>query len=365
MLSFLFPDIRKTCRKGLTSGIAWRSLRFGTNRFLCRFTLAAPDNICGHDAKGARAMIRINDLAIFVRVATVDSFSTVARELDLFPAQISAAIKRLECELDTRLFARSTRSLRLTAEGEHYLPYARDVLNTLNEGKAGLQQSDKSLRGVLQIASASDFGRNVLLPWLIDFRRENRGVTLRVTLSDHVSDIFKAPIDVAVRYGSLPNADFVFLPLVPNNRRVLAASPAYLEEHGRPESVHDLVNHCCLRYHLNGKLYDKWIFPKASESDCITVDGPVISDDADVIRRCAVAGEGILYKSWLDICQDVRAGNLEVLLPEVKGESFPLNFVCPHRKQFTPAIRSLYTYLKNSCDALLKEYDRCSGQLNP
>ncbi|ROM61808.1 LysR family transcriptional regulator [Pseudomonas brassicacearum] len=300
-------------------------------------------------------MIRINDLAIFVRVATVDSFSVVAREMDLFPAQISAAIKRLECELDTRLFARSTRSLRLTAEGERYLPYARDVLNTLSEGKAGLQQSDSQLRGVLQIASASDFGRNVLLPWLMDFRRDNPDLVLRIMLSDQVSDIFRDPIDVAIRYGTLQNADFISMPLVPGNRRVVAASPAYLDERGRPETVQDLVEHACLRFHLNGKLYDRWIFPKEPESDCIIVNGPVLSDDADVIRRCAIAGEGILYKSWIDICQDVRAGRLEVLLPDVAGELYPLNFVCPHRKQFTPAIRTLYAYLKNKCETLLKE----------
>lgn len=299
-------------------------------------------------------MIRINDLAIFVRVATVDSFSVVAREMDLFPAQISAAIKRLECELDTRLFARSTRSLRLTAEGERYLPYARDVLHTLSEGKAGLQQSDHGLRGVLQVASASDLGRNVLLPWLLDFRRDNPGLVLRVMLSDQVSDIFRDPIDVAIRYGTLQNADFVSMPLVPANRRVVAAAPAYLDLHGRPETVQDLAAHACLRFHLNGKLYDRWLFPREPENDCVIVNGPVLSDDADVIRRCAIAGEGILYKSWLDICDDVRAGRLEILLPDIPGEPYPLNFVCPHRKQFTPAIRALYGYLKDRCEALLK-----------
>ncbi|SDT02756.1 DNA-binding transcriptional regulator, LysR family [Pseudomonas sp. Z003-0.4C(8344-21)] len=298
-------------------------------------------------------MIRFNDLAIFVRVATVDSFSAVAREMDLFPAQISAAIKRLECELDTRLFARSTRSLRLTAEGERYLPYAREVLNTLSEGRAGLQQDDRQLHGVLQIASASDFGRNVLLPWLISFRRENPGLVLRVMLSDSVSDIFRDPVDVAVRYGTMQNADFISLPLVPGNRRVIAASPAYIALHGRPESVGDLKEHACLRFHMNGKLYDRWIFPNLPENDSVIVNGPVLSDDADVIRRCAIAGEGILYKSWLDVCEDVSAGHLEVLLPDIPGELYPLSFVCPHRKQFTPALRLLYAYLKDKCEALL------------
>ena len=295
-------------------------------------------------------MIRINDLAIFVRVATVDSFSTVAREMDLLPAQISAAIKRLECELDTRLFVRSTRSLRLSAEGEHYLPYAREVLNTLSEGKAGLQQKEDAINGSLKVASASDFGRNVLLPLLLQFRREHPSLALRIMLSDHVADIYRDPVDIAVRYGVPENADFVSLPLVPHNRRVLAASPCYLDRHGKPNSIADLAKHACLRFNLNGKLYDKWLFPRNDTFDCITVEGPVLSDDADVIRRCAIEGEGILYKSKLDICADLEAGRLVQLLPDVPGELYPLHFICPHRKQFTPAIRALYAFLKQKCN---------------
>jgi DNA-binding transcriptional LysR family regulator len=300
-------------------------------------------------------MIRIDDLVIFVRVALVDSFSTVAREMDLLPSQISTAIKRLELELDIRLFARSTRSLRLTPEGEQYLPYAKGVLESLNEGRACLHQRDTELRGTLQISSSSDFGRNVLLPWLLSFRHDNPGLMLRLSLSDQVADIFREPVDVAIRYGFMPNSDYVSLPLVPENRRLLAASPSYLKKFGRPECLDDLQNHACLRYHLNGKLYDRWSFPSDAERRVITVSGPVISDDADVIRRCAVDGQGIIYKSLLDIRDDLQAGLLEQLLPDQDGELFPLNFICPHRKQFSPAIRSLYTYLLDRCNELGKE----------
>ncbi|WP_460043075.1 LysR family transcriptional regulator [Pseudomonas sp. S2_H01] len=298
------------------------------------------------------SMIRIDDLVIFIRVTSLDSFSAVGREMDLLPSQISASIKRLERELDIRLFARSTRSLRLTAEGEQYLPYARAVVDSLNEGKACFQQTEKNLKGMLQIACSSDFGRNVLLPWLIEFRQKHPSLALRLSLSDQVADIYRDPVDVAVRYGMIPEADFVSLPLLPLNRRTLAAAPSYLEKHGRPKSIEELNVHLCLRFQLNGKLYDRWTFPKDGDHQSISVTGPVISDDADVIRRCAIAGEGILYKSWLDICQDVRAGHLEVLLPEQPGELFPLHFICPHRKQFSPSIRSLYTYLRSRCESL-------------
>lgn len=298
-------------------------------------------------------MIRIDDLIIFVRSASLESFSAVGREMDLLPSQISASIKRLERELDIRLFARSTRSLRLTSEGEQYLPYARGVLDALDEGKASLLKSGKGLRGTLQIASSSDFGRNILLPWLMEFRKINPELNLKFSISDNVADIYKDPVDVAVRYGVVPNSDFVSLPLLPDNRRALAAAPSYLEKHGRPETLEALEEHACLRLHHNGKMYDRWMFPVQGDHQFINVTGPITSDDADVIRRCAIAGEGILYKSQLDICQYIRSGDLELLLPEQKGELFPLHFICPHRKQLSPAIRMLYAYLKLRCEELL------------
>ena len=88
-------------------------------------------------------MIRLDDLALFVRSAALGSFSQAAREVNLLPGQASAAIQRLERELDIRLFARSTRSLRLTEEGKRYLPYAQDALQALREGAMVLYLGDQ------------------------------------------------------------------------------------------------------------------------------------------------------------------------------------------------------------------------------
>src|SRR5690606_17651623 len=103
---------------------------------------------------------RLDDLALFVRSAALGSFSKAAREVNLLPVQASAAIGRLERELDIRLFARSTRSLRLTEEGKRYLPFAQDALQALREGYEGLRGDTDCLSGTLQIAAPSDFGRN-------------------------------------------------------------------------------------------------------------------------------------------------------------------------------------------------------------
>jgi DNA-binding transcriptional LysR family regulator len=297
-------------------------------------------------------MIRLDDLALFVRTAALGSFSSAAREADLLPGQVSAAIKRLERELDIRLFARSTRSLRLTAEGEQYLPSAQAALAALREGRERLQRESAELQGVLQVAAPSDLGRNLVLPWLTAFRRRHPRLTLRLQLSDQVADVFRAPVDVAIRYGRMEDASYIALPLAPDNRRVLVASPDYLARAGRPQSLEELLAHPCLLYMLHGRVYDKWAFGGPRGARSLTVSGPLLCDDADVVRRLALAGEGIAYKSRLDVEDDLRAGRLVQVLPEVPGERVPLQLVCPHRKQYSPAVQQLHAMLKARCEGL-------------
>ena len=105
-------------------------------------------------------MIRLDDLSLFVRAAALGSFSQAAREVNLLPGQASAAIQRLERELDVRLFARSTRSLRLTDEGKRYLPFAQDALQALRDGHEGMRGENASLSGTLQVAAPSATGKD-------------------------------------------------------------------------------------------------------------------------------------------------------------------------------------------------------------
>lgn len=297
-------------------------------------------------------MIRLDDLTLFVRAAALGSFSHAAREVDLLPGQVSAAIKRLEAELGIRLFARSTRSLRLTAEGEQYLPFAKGALDMLQEGTERVRAEDAALQGTLQIAAPSDIGRNTILPWLGEFRAHHPGLTLRLYLSDNVTDVFRDPVDVALRYGRIGDASFIALPIVPENRRVLVASPGYLQRRGRPRSLDDLARHDCLLYTMHGRPYDKWRFGDGDGRRVIAVSGPLLTDDGEAVHRWAVAGQGIAYKSWLDVAADIRAGRLEVLLPEIPGEAAPFNLICPHRKQFSPAVRLLHAGLRDVCGPL-------------
>lgn len=300
-------------------------------------------------------MLRLDDLQVFVRTAEVGSLSAAARLLDTSPAVASAALKRLEQALQVRLFARSTRSLRLTAEGEAYLVHARQVLQSLEAGRQQLAGSRSAISGPLQLSAPSDFGRNTLLPWLDAFMQTHPQVQLRLLLGDRVTDLFREPVDIALRYGAPEDSSLVALPLAPGNRRVLCAAPAYLQRHGEPRQISDLRQHNCLIYMLGGRAYERWRFHDDGQAHSLHVAGDRLSDDADVVRRWAVAGAGVVYKSWLDVAGDVHAGRLRILLPEVLGEPTPLNLICTHREQLSKPVHLLREFVQARCAELLAQ----------
>ena len=301
-------------------------------------------------------MLRFDDLQLFVHAADLGSLSAAARVMDMSPAVASAALKRIEAQLGARLLARSTRSLRLTAEGEGFLEYARTALASLDEGRRLLARGQDQVSGVLQLSAPSDFGRNLLLPWLDEFQREHSQLAVRLLLGDRIADLFRQPVDIALRYGEPEDSSLVALPVAPNNRRVLCASPGYLARHGEPHQLEQLLQHNCLLYMLGTRVHDHWQFNDGKRELGLTVSGNRFSDDADVVRLWAVAGQGIAYKSWLDVAGDVQSGRLKVLLPGLMCERAPLNLLCGHRAQLSKPVRLLRDMLSERCAMLSKLY---------
>lgn len=298
-------------------------------------------------------MQALRDFQLFLLVADCGSLSGAARRLDLTPAAASIGLKRLEAELGVQLFLRSTRSLRLTAEGQVYLEHCRQAMQLLADGREAALTGSTTLSGVLQLSLPSDFGRHVALPWLDDFQAENPALSLRLLLSDRPADIYRHPVDLALRYGSLPDSSLVALPVAADNRRILCASPAYIASHGQPATPHQLVDHNCLCFLLGDEVHDRWRFTRDGDELSVQVRGNRIADDGDAARRWAIAGRGIAYKSALDVAGDLAAGRLRRLCPEFAGEAAPLNLLCADRRQISPLVQTLRQFFAERCSSLL------------
>lgn len=295
-------------------------------------------------------MYSTNDIQLFVLTADLSSLSKAARQLDLVPATASASLKRLELHLHTRLFVRSTRSLRLTPEGSLFLEYCRQALALLTQGEA-LLRTDGAAKGHLRLSMPCDVGRNVLLPWLNAFQTAHPKVTLGLQFSDRIIDLFSAPVDVAFRYGKLEDSSLISQPLAAS-RRVVVASPAYLAQHGTPSTPKDLANHNCLLFYLERGLFNNWRFHSGKNPIVIKVRGDRMTDDAAIAREWAIGGLGIAYKSWLDVRQDLVDGRLVTLMDHYVGEETPLNMVYPDRSSASPVVRALLLFLREKFQAL-------------
>lgn len=296
-------------------------------------------------------MTRLADLELLLRTADLGSLTAAAKALDWSPAAASAAVKRLETQWGVPVFVRTTRSLRLSAEGERLLPHLRQAMQSIGDARAAVASKRTALHGDLQVAMPSDLGRNVLLPWLESFQQRHPKLTLRVHLSDRNTDLMRAPVDVAIRYGAPADSTQVALPLAPGNLRILVASPAYVAKHGVPESAQALGTHEALRFMVRDEIPKTWHLLVDGRWQDVAVSGRRCANDGEVVKRWALAGLGVAYKSKLDVAAELSAGRLLHLRPDWEGEPSPLWLVVPGRRQLTPAARALRDWLARHLEA--------------
>ena len=296
-------------------------------------------------------MNALKDLRLFVRAARAASLSEAARALDVTPAAASATIRRLERELDVKLFARSTRELRLTLEGERFLAGVEAGLEQIAQAADGLSDGPDTVRGTLRLSMPSDLGRNLILDGLHQFRKQHPGVGIHVQVSDRIAGLYREQVDVALRYGEPPDSSLVMLPVAPDNARVLCASPVYVRKHGSPTHPSELAAHECLCFMLNDRVHNRWTFTRGTETIRQPVSGSFVCDDGDAVRRLAVLGAGIAYKSRLDVADDLRRGTLVALCPRWRPEPAPLFMACTDRRALRPAVRALHAFLVERCAA--------------
>ncbi|KPC49553.1 LysR family transcriptional regulator [Amantichitinum ursilacus] len=300
-------------------------------------------------------MSSILDLEVLLRTADSGSISAAARALDITPAAASVALKRLEQRLGTRLFVRSTRSMRLTEDGARYLESVRLALGALHEGAEALRHKTTGWSGVLQLSAPSDLGRNRLLGWLDELKLQHPALRIQLQVGDRQSDLYREPVDLALRYGIPADSAMVGLPILESNRRVLCASPAWLQRHGPISHPTHIAAHKAVLFYLGGRPYSSWRFSRGDETIEVEVTGDYVVDDGDVARRWAVAGHGLAYKSRLDVAADLAAGRLVDVMPDWDGERSPLYLVCPHRASASGRAGLLQAFLREKCAAAVAE----------
>lgn len=288
--------------------------------------------------------VEIDDLQLFMRLAHTGSMSEAARQLDITPASVSARLKRIEAALGLRLVERTTRSLRLTPEGERFLQTCEATLLAWTQGRGRLLNEAKSLTGRIHLAAPTDTSTQFLGPWISEYRLANPKLEVQLHVGDRMHDLPREAVDIAIRYGELADSAMISRLLV-QSERVLVASPDYLKRHGMPDSVADLEQHQCLAWTSRNQPKVQWAFTTAQGISQSIVVKPGLCGDSLLVRQWALHGDGIAYKALVDVAADLRAGRLIRALPDHRGEPVPIHAVMPSTQYQPVRVRAMLAFL--------------------
>jgi len=287
----------------------------------------------------------LDDLHVLLATAETGGLTSAGRRCGLSTAAVSAAIKRLELSLGVRLFDRTTRSVRPTAEGEVMIDHARRALELVSEGRARVRAGTVGLAGPIRITVAAALAREVIAQWVAQFVADQPRIEVDLQVSDAHVDLVRDGIDVALRHGPLADSTHTARLLAPA-RRIACASPAYLERRGTPREPADLTQHECLVYHVRGRRLDLWRFmPEEGEPVAVRVGGRLACNDASIAQQWALQGRGVLYQSELALHGPLSRGELVRLLPAWPGEPAPLYAVLPSRRYVPARVKVLVEQL--------------------
>jgi len=286
----------------------------------------------------------IADLQVLVQTARGGTLTAAARALGITPAAASATLKRLEAQLGTRLFERSTRAMRLTPQGQILLDYAARAFELLDEGQSQVHADRATLVGRVRVAAPSDLTRNVLLPLFDEFMQAHPGLQLQLSVADRVLDVMRDEVDVAIRYGALADSRLVARTLA-EAHPVCSAAPSYLRRHGTPRTPQELAQHNCITFDRGGRRHRVWRFCRDGQWTEVRVDGDRSVDDASLAREWAIAGRGIILKSEIDQRRDLASGALVPLLTDWRTEPYPLHALLPSGRFVPNRVRALVDFL--------------------
>ncbi|MFJ2690757.1 LysR family transcriptional regulator [Pseudomonas sp. NPDC087336] len=284
------------------------------------------------------------DLSFFYLLANKGSLAATARELGVTPPAVSKRLTALEARLGTRLVNRTTRSMSLTSEGELYFSHAARILTQINELEQLVSSSRATPKGLIRVNASLGFGRRYIGPALAAFFAQYPEVEIQLEISDHPLDLATHGFDLGIRFGTLPDAAF-HARKIASNRRLLCASPLYLDKYGTPKKLAELQDHNCIFIRQNESPYGVWSFNNGGRKDNIKVHGALGCNDGEVALNWALDGFGILLRAEWDIARYVRSGRLRLVLEDQTPTRADVYAVYPQQLHLSARVRCLIDFL--------------------
>jgi DNA-binding transcriptional LysR family regulator len=305
-------------------------------------------------------MDRLDAMKVFVVVLDEGSLAAAGRKLGRSPAAVSRAIAFLEARLGAELLHRTTRSIKLSEEGERYAATCRRVLTELEEIDVIVGGERAVPRGTLTLTAPTISGEMVLRPILDAFLDAFPTVSARLILMDRSVNLIEEGIDVALRIGNLADSSMMAV-RVGEVRRVLVAAPRYLKQHPRVNEPSDLVKHQIITM---AHIPNSWTFAPAAGSTAqrtVQFTPRLVHNSVRAAVASAVGGHGVLRLFSYQVAEQVQEGELEVVLPDEGDTPLPVHVISPHGRLSVPRVRAFMDF---ATPRLRKDFARLAKGLS-
>lgn len=291
-------------------------------------------------------MDQFKQIASFVEVIARGSLSAAARAEGIAPAMIGRRLDALEQRLGVKLLQRTTRKIALTDEGGIFLEQCQRILADLEDAESSVAVHSAKASGHLLISAPAGFGRQHVAPLMPTFLSAHRDVTLTLNLSDRMVDLIGESVDVAIRIAELSDSTLVGVKLA-DNQRVIVAAPAYLLQHGTPNTPQDLARHNCLAISNEGSQRG-WNLRQGGKNINIKASGNMVCNDGAVLHDWALNGQGLAWRSMWEVGSAIAAGTLVTVLDQYAAPGNAIYAVFAQRRHLPLRIRALVDFLRNA-----------------
>jgi DNA-binding transcriptional LysR family regulator len=283
----------------------------------------------------------------FVAVVELKSFTKAAKQLALSPPRVSEMVRKLEERLGVRLVERTTRSVAPTAAGERLLERLRPVLDEYQSALESTNEFRGRPAGLLRLTAPppADFFLGSAIP---RFLAQYPEVSLDLSFNEALTDIVAERFDAGIRIGERIERDMIAVRVTDELPLVVAGSPAYFAQRGKPKSPKDLVAHDCIRTRFASGTYLPWRFRVKRRDLEVHVEGRLVVNSASLARRVAIEGLALIQTPLLFIASDLSEGKLTTVLQQWAPTPVTGFFLYyPSRRQMRPALKALVGFLRD------------------
>ncbi len=288
-------------------------------------------------------MDRLQTMSVFVAVAEESGFASAARRLNMSPPAVTRAVTELEQRLGAKLLHRTTRSVRLTEAGQRYLVDCRHLLSEIEEIDRSVAGVHTTPRGKVTVTASVLFGRMMMVPILLDLLDHYPEIEIDAFYVDRVTHLMDEGIDVAIRIAELPDSSLSAV-RVGSVRRILCASPEYLERRGRPDTLADLRSHALIDFVNLGRSSD-WNFVKDGKAVSMRPTARFRVNNADAAITAALSGRGITRVLSYMIAPYLADRTLALVLDDFTPPPIPVHVVHKETGQTSARVRAVVDFL--------------------